>query len=284
MRKFVIIFALVLASNQECASQLIVSRGSAEVEKPLLLDSFLPASMQIIAYVTDLMKYETKPADDLTTTTSVRPTPSHKPGIYSPLVPKVNEHAMQYLHPRFKSNGGAVDPSDRNTELEKVRSSNLLPSDIDLLGAGPVSLLKLITNNEQEDPSASDVDRVRAFSENYDDWYRRQQFVIGGKKPPPTRAYVTLLSLYDLLNQESKKLHLNKYGGYTGEVLRVLQTTSKGTSAEQLYMVLDKMVKRRDSKETKTHEKVTALLKDFEDPKSYLNDALKYIPPLYFAL
>ncbi|KAF5287176.1 hypothetical protein FQR65_LT12305 [Abscondita terminalis] len=277
MRGIVIALALTIAfdHHQECSSQLIISRGSAEVEKPLLLDSFLPASMQIIAYFTDLMKYDTKPAEaSVTSTTTVRPTPYHKPGIYSPLNPVRQRTGF------FRT--GAVF-YDRNTELEKVRSLNELPGDIDLLGSGPVSLMKLLAE-EQDDPTADDAARVRAFSENYDDWYRRQQFVIGGKKPPPVRAYVTLLSLYDQLNQESKKLHLNRYGGYTGEVLRVLESTSKGTSSEQLYVVLDKLLKRRDSKEAKVHQKAGELIKDLEDPKSYLNDALKYIPPLQFAI
>ncbi|KAF5286556.1 hypothetical protein FQA39_LY16239 [Lamprigera yunnana] len=244
-------------NDVDCCCQLIVSRGGPEVEKPILLNSFLPASMQIIAYLTDLMKYETKVVDDLTTTTTVRPTPFHKPGIYAPQTS--NQFAShranldKYLYTYYNQYQRHVD---LNEQLEKVqvRASNGLPSDIDLLGAGPVNLLKLINTND-EDADVTDEERSRKFSEIYDDVYLRRRFVVGNKKPPPTKAYVTLLSLYDQLNQESKKLQLNKYGGYTNEVLKSLELMSKGTSSEQLYLVLDNLVKRRDSKDPKVYTK-----------------------------
>lgn len=62
--------------------------GPPKVEtKPNLLDSFIPASMQIIAHITELMKYDLKPTAGTTTTTTMRPTRPHRPGIFAPEAP-----------------------------------------------------------------------------------------------------------------------------------------------------------------------------------------------------
>lgn len=53
----------------------------------LLLDNYIPAAMQVIFYLTDAMKYEIKPVNQGVTTTTIRPTPAHKPGNYAPEVP-----------------------------------------------------------------------------------------------------------------------------------------------------------------------------------------------------
>jgi len=50
------------------------------------------------------------------------------------------------------------------------------------------------------------------FSKNFEDVDSNYKFEqLRQKKVPPTRAYVTLLSLYDALNKESKRLMLNKF-------------------------------------------------------------------------
>lgn len=50
------------------------------------------------------------------------------------------------------------------------------------------------------------------FSKNFEDADSNYNFEqLRQKKVPPTRAYVTLLSLYDVLNKESKRLMLNKF-------------------------------------------------------------------------
>lgn len=50
------------------------------------------------------------------------------------------------------------------------------------------------------------------FSKNFEDVDSSYKFEqLRQKKVPPTRAYVTLLSLYDALNKESKRLMLNKF-------------------------------------------------------------------------
>ncbi|KAB0790899.1 hypothetical protein PPYR_02699 [Photinus pyralis] len=287
---------LLLGINEECASQLIVSRGTAEVERPLLLNSYLPASMQIIAYLTDLMKYETKPSDGVTTTTTVRPTPFHKPGLYSPQNPIAHYVRSSYGdHPqrplsyfdRYGYFSPRIDDDDDglNTRLDagRVLTVNNLPRDLDLLGSAPASVLKLINQIDEYDSLEDDDDKLRRFTENYDDAHLRQ-FVVGNKRPPPVQAYVTLLQLYDSLNQESKRLQLNKYGGYTSDVLQILVEISQGTSAEQLQEVLKRLAAQRNTRDPKTTTKINNLLKDLDTPNSYIHAALQYIPPLNFIL
>lgn len=92
-------------------------RGPPKVEgAPLLLNSYIPASMQIIAHVTELLKYDLRPGGSsiVTTTTTVRPTPSHKPGLYAPVRPLGPEVYFsksnafnEYLERIKNTNGGS---------------------------------------------------------------------------------------------------------------------------------------------------------------------------------
>lgn len=176
--------------------------------------------MQVIAHLTDLMKYDVKPVLTSSTTTTVRPTPHHRPGVYSPsnpLGPAVffAKGASYEDYVQRLKNPGKYDYFDRyrypvERSSFKPSGQGTLPQDIDLLGLSMTDLLKQISKIEDYD-FIDDDDKIQRFSENYEDPELRQ-YIVGGKKPPPTKAYVTLLSLYDLLNKESKKLQLNKYG------------------------------------------------------------------------
>lgn len=101
----------------------------------------------------------------------------------------------------------------RNNKSELFEQDIVLKDGIELvLGKGPVDLLKLVNSIEEDDFDVKDVDeQVQGFSQVYDDSDFRLVLLRQNKKTPPTRAYVGLLSLYDLLNKESKKLALNKY-------------------------------------------------------------------------
>lgn len=187
----------------------------------MLLNSYLPATMQIIVHVTDLMKYDLKPGAGsvpLITTTTARPTSTHKPGLYAPetpLGPQASKGVSyeEYVHILQNSEGqGYFDKYKFSLDEARNGRDGLkedIPDDVDyLLGKDVAELLKLTNHLEDEVTAGDDLDVVRDFSKNYDDDYR---FEFRQKRIPPTRAYVSLLSLYDLLNKESKKMGLSKY-------------------------------------------------------------------------
>ncbi|CAG9832492.1 unnamed protein product [Diabrotica balteata] len=80
------------------------------------------------------------------------------------------------------------------------------------------------------------------------------------KQVPPTRAYVTLLSLYDTFNKESKRQGLSKYHGYPQKILKELADLSTSTSAYQLQYTLKKVVEHRDTSRSDIIKKVNQLV------------------------
>lgn len=74
------------------------------------------------------------------------------------------------------------------------------------------------------------------------------------------------------------------FQGYSQSVLTQLAEMSTGTSADQLKGVLSKVVERNDTKNPQLIKKIKSLLKDLEDSSSYISTALRYVPPLPFAL
>lgn len=64
----------------------------------------------------------------------------------------------------------------------------------------------------------------------------------------------------------------------------MLEESSSGTAADQLKTVLSKVVEKQETNDQSIIKKVKALLLDLEKSDSYLNDALRYIPPLQFAV
>lgn len=83
--------------------------------------------------------------------------------------------------------------------------------DLQFLHQLPSGLLQDILYERYEQPAFLDEDNVNEFRKVYDDFYGRNQPVTGRKKVPPTKPYVQLLMLYDLLKREAKKLMLNKF-------------------------------------------------------------------------
>lgn len=83
--------------------------------------------------------------------------------------------------------------------------------DLQFLHQLPSGLLQDILYERYEQPAFLDKDNVDEFRKVYDDFYGRNQPVTGRKKVPPTKPYVQLLMLYDLLKREAKKLMLNKF-------------------------------------------------------------------------
>ncbi|KAJ8971254.1 hypothetical protein NQ314_000795 [Rhamnusium bicolor] len=72
--------------------------------------------------------------------------------------------------------------------------------------------------------------------------------------------------------------------GYTDKVLQDLAESSTGTSAHQLRTVLSKIVERGDTRKPDIVKKMKQLITDLDESGSYINLALRYIPPLSFVL
>lgn len=83
--------------------------------------------------------------------------------------------------------------------------------DLQFLHQLPSGLLQDILYERYEQPALLDKDNVDEFLKVYDDFYGRNQPVTGRKKIPPTKPYVQMLMLYDLLKREAKRLMLNKF-------------------------------------------------------------------------
>lgn len=182
--------------------------------------------MQIIAHVTDQMKHDLKPQKPGTTTTTIRPTPSHKPGLYAPSVPPGPQSYFaekdlfdEYVKKIQNSQGTSyfnryilVGEADRGKAIQSQdkEDNNQLPNDLDLFGDDYLKLVKYVNQIDRND-FENDETRVEGFLKDLDDSSFGRE-LLKQKRIPPTRAYVTLLSLYDQLSKEAKKLMLNKYG------------------------------------------------------------------------
>ncbi|XP_074028781.1 ecdysone-inducible gene E3 [Leptinotarsa decemlineata] len=283
--------------------------------KPLLLDSYIPAAMQLLAYLTELMKYDLRPSPTTpsygrpTTTSTIRPTPSHRPAIYAPVKPPGPEAYFDSLrrgityrdyveslkHPsglnyfdryyEFNFNGENKPSSQYVADsINHSAGDDEVPEDIELyFGKNYLQLLELVKTIEPDVVSNDLDDQAQEFLKKYDDSNFRVE-LLRQKQIPPTKAYVTLLSLYDLLSKESKRLGMSKYSGYTDRILKELSDSSTSTSAYQLRVVMNKVIERDDTKKPDIVKKIKEIVNDLDESNSYINLALRYIPPLSFAL
>lgn len=188
--------------------------------------------MQVIAHVTDLMKYDLKPntgRPTTTTTTTPRPTPAHRPGLFAPdrpLGPTNYNHQRgttyeEYVQILQNSNGQDYFEKYKNPFEEAVEGDGGLRGEAaraldvgdgldGLVGKETAEVLMLANRLEEDDGDVDDLERARGFVDQFEDDLKMREY-LRQKKIPPTKAYVGLLSLYDLLNKESKRLELNKY-------------------------------------------------------------------------
>lgn len=83
--------------------------------------------------------------------------------------------------------------------------------DLQYLHQLPSALLQDIRDERYEQPSLLDADNVNEFRKVYDDFYGSRQPMTGKKRIPPTKPYVQMLMLYDLLKRDARRLMLNKF-------------------------------------------------------------------------
>ncbi|KAK9876097.1 hypothetical protein WA026_011208 [Henosepilachna vigintioctopunctata] len=270
-------------------------RGPPMVETEVyLLDSYIPAAMQVIAYLTENMKYEIKPPSTSTTAKpfggNTKPTSTHKPAVYAPEKPPGPEGYEKIGDDHDLQKEIQIDAKDFENEMKLTKSTHLvdnieLPENLEnMIGERPAEMLKYIHSQTPPKPFEDEDEQVQIFSEALDDSDFPVYLQKNKRKTPPTRAYVTLLSLYDSLSKDAKKQELNKYQGYYDHVLIELSKTSSGTSANQLKFVLQKILTNQDTKQPDVKKKINALLEDLSNEESYLNKAIKDIEPMQFRL
>uniref|UniRef100_A0A1B0DP18 Uncharacterized protein n=1 Tax=Phlebotomus papatasi TaxID=29031 RepID=A0A1B0DP18_PHLPP len=213
-------------------------------EVPQYSNSYLPALMQCLQHYTELMQYEPLHPPQRTTTTQ-RPTTSHTTTQKS---------------------------TRRTTKWPSWSPQTTTPSeyDLQLLDPLPKALLQDIEQESPDLPALLDEDNVNEFLKMYDDHFARNIATTGRKKVPPTKPYVEMVVLYDLLKREAKTLMLNKFSGYSEEMLRELQMTSQWTGDKQLHFVLSKALERKDVTRSDIMARLKSMIKGMHSPQLYL--------------
>ncbi|XP_052857430.1 uncharacterized protein LOC128265217 [Drosophila gunungcola] len=299
----------------------------APVTPANLLTSYLPASMQALAYFIDLLQYEPL------SSTTVEPPFSANEGVEST---SANPLPSTALPTRMKSTttrrpGGTLgsgsgwwqppswwEAPHRTSTTERPTSPPTLPHrpgifsptskpekafeghsvfeeigddvDFDKL---PLSLIRDIQS--EHDDFTNDVESLDNFLRLYDDNYGRAAFdfesamdrwssasIAGKKRVPPTKPYVDFLLVYDLLKRDAKAANLNKYEGYSEDLLEQLHESSQASSARQLYTLFQRMLDRGDIQRSDVVARVQGIVKDLGNPNSATSKALAFIPSMQF--
>lgn len=181
---------------------------------------------------------------------------------------------------------------------------------LQLLDPLPLRLLEDIDGERYELPTLLDKDNVNEFRKIYDDKYREsetdlQQINIGGgnnphlmgnrldnsrgsggsgkKRVPPTKPYIHMLMLYDLLKREAKKFMFNLYEGSSPEILRQLSQFKTNNGQQQLLFVLSRMLEEKNIDKADVVSRTKAMITELQNPNSVITKALIYVPPLEFA-
>ncbi|XP_017140483.1 uncharacterized protein LOC108154657 [Drosophila miranda] len=296
-----------------------------------LLTSYLPASMQALAYYIDLLQYE-----PLSSTTIEPPfnangsdMDSNGGGSTTPLPPAP---ALTPIKPKTTTrrpagsgsgSGWWQPPSwwetpQRTSTTERPTSAPTPPhrpalfapapepaleghalfneigddADFDKL---PLSLIRDIQSEIRHDDFTNDVESLDNFLRLYDDNYGRAAFdfesamdrwstasTAGKKRVPPTKPYVDFLLVYDLLKRDAKAANLNKYEGYSEDLLEQLSELSTASAARQLHTMFQRMLDRGDIQRSDVVARVQGIVKDLGNPNSATSKALSFIPSMQF--
>ncbi|XP_030374158.1 uncharacterized protein LOC115623762 [Scaptodrosophila lebanonensis] len=159
----------------------------------------------------------------------------------------------------------------------------------------PLSLIRDIQTEANHDDFTNDVESLDNFLRLYDDNYGRAAFdfesamdrwsstsTAGKKRVPPTKPYVDFLLVYDLLKRDAKAANLNKYEGYSEELLQALYELSDASAARQLYTLFQRMLERGDVQRSDVVSRVQGIIKDLANPNSPTSKALAFIPTMQF--
>lgn len=194
---------------------------------------------------------------------------------------------------------------------------------LQLLDQLPLRLLQDIEGERYELPALLDKDNVNEFRKIYDDKYHESEADLqqinneggdrlhltnnrhgsgastggsggnkniadgavgsGRKRVPPTKPYIHMLMLYDLLKREAKKFMFNLYEGFSTKILTELSQFKADNSQQQLRFVLSRMLEEKNIDKADVVSRAKAMITELENPNSAITMALIYVPPLEFA-
>ncbi|XP_058821093.1 uncharacterized protein LOC131683273 [Topomyia yanbarensis] len=171
----------------------------------------------------------------------------------------------------------------------------------------PLSLLQDIDMERYELPALLDKDNVKEFRRIYDDKFRQSKTNVphvtgsngvmnrldnsatvasgvgGRKRVPPTKPYIHMLMLYDLLKREAKKYMYQLYEGYSQEILGKISQIKAENGQQQLLFVLFSMLEEKNIYKADVTSRTKAMITELQNPNSAITKALTYVPPLIFA-
>ncbi|XP_037954236.1 uncharacterized protein LOC119684296 [Teleopsis dalmanni] len=305
-----------------CLVALYVLLITQKVHSANLLTSYLPVSMQALAYYIDYLQYEplsmttVEPPfsandeevkeDNLTTstttTTTKRPTTStsgwwQPPSWWHPTTTTAKPTAPPT--PAHKPGVFAPPNSPRlkppMTKLEGYALFDEIGDNPEAFDKLPLGLIRDIQTETEHDEFTNDVESLDNFLRLYDDNYGRAAFdsdtavdrwsatsTAGKKRVPPTKPYVEFLLVYDLLKRDAKAANLSKYEGYSDELLEELHKLSFVSAERQLYTMFKRMLDRQDIQRSDVVSRIQGIVKDLGNPNSATAKALRYIPAMTF--
>lgn len=307
MNKLLSFFCLQTTLVILCAKS-VYSQDSAE---PELLDKYLPACMQGLAYYIDLLQYEpvatttieppffaeeeiTTPSPSISTTTRIpttrKPTSSwfQSPSWWSSTTTTVRPDPTRKHKPGLYAphspdqlqNNHAHTRSRTNPTKAETRHFSV-NTDFDVFNILPFSLTKDIEDELDDQDQLTEVENLDNFLRGYDDNYGTS--ITGKKRVPPTKPYVEFLLIYDLLKRDAKALNLSKYVGYTDKMVQDLYEISKFSAQKQMYTLMKGMLDRNEIQRSDVVNRVRSCVKDLGDGKSVISKSLMFYPPLQFV-
>lgn len=304
------------------ATLFLLQFNNRPVSATNLLTSYLPASMQALAYYIDHLQYEplstttVEPpfsvsdeelAAEIGSTTPKPPTtfkPSITSGWWKPpdswgVTTTTTSTTTSKPTPPHRPGLYApypLRPGIPIRKLEGYASFDEIGDDSNFDFDGPpLSLIRDIQTEISHDEFNNDVESLDNFLRIYDDNYGRAAFdpdaamdrwsstsTAGKKRVPPTKPYVEFLLVYDLLKRDAKAANLSKYEGYSDELLKDLYELSNASAERQLYTLFKRMLDRRDIQRSDVVSRIQGIIKDLVNPSSATVKALRYIPALIF--
>ncbi|XP_055638479.1 uncharacterized protein LOC129776708 [Toxorhynchites rutilus septentrionalis] len=183
--------------------------------------------------------------------------------------------------------------------------------DLQLLDPLPYRLRQDIDNERNELPALLDIDNVNEFRRIYDDKYPGGVDSLidshktnnggntedvnnrisgsgnpggkGKKRVPPTKPYIHMLMLYDLLKREAKKFMFNMSEGYGLEIISYLSQIKANSCQQQLLSVLARMLEEKNIEKADVVSRTKAMIAELENPNGQIATTLSLFPPLVFV-